>query len=117
MLSVCAENTLGGTSSAGSAVTGMGAGSPVALATVGGGWPAEVVRWVATEVATVAPTGTATGTGRWLADCSSAALTILISGDRKSTRLNSSHVAISYAVFCLKKIKTNNNCQSMTPEV
>src|SRR5690625_6271486 len=30
-----------------------------------------------------------------------------ISADRKSTRLNSSHVAISYAVFCLKK-KTNN---------
>src|SRR5699024_11675656 len=27
--------------------------------------------------------------------------------DRKSTRLNSSHVSISYAVFCLKK-KTNN---------
>src|SRR5690554_7408060 len=27
--------------------------------------------------------------------------------DRKSTRLNSSHVRISYAVFCLKK-KTNN---------
>src|SRR5690625_5767635 len=27
----------------------------------------------------------------------------LESGDRKSTRLNSSHVAISYAVFCLKK--------------
>src|SRR5690625_884065 len=26
-----------------------------------------------------------------------------IIGDRKSTRLNSSHVAISYAVFCLKK--------------
>src|SRR5690625_6194126 len=26
-----------------------------------------------------------------------------ISEDRKSTRLNSSHVAISYAVFCLKK--------------
>src|SRR5207253_6994751 len=28
---------------------------------------------------------------------------ILNSLDRKSTRLNSSHVAISYAVFCLKK--------------
>src|SRR5207253_3780413 len=27
--------------------------------------------------------------------------------DRKSTRLNSSHVAISYAVFCLKKKKNN----------
>src|SRR5690606_22987161 len=29
-------------------------------------------------------------------------------GDRKSTRLNSSHVKISYAVFCLKK-KTDNH--------
>src|SRR5438309_7169381 len=31
--------------------------------------------------------------------------------DRKSTRLNSSHSSISYAVFCLKKKKkiTNNN--------
>src|SRR5437868_8242233 len=28
--------------------------------------------------------------------------------DRKSTRLNSSHVSISYAVFCLKKKKTTN---------
>src|SRR5438874_8698355 len=28
--------------------------------------------------------------------------------DRKSTRLNSSHVEISYAVFCLKKKKKNN---------
>src|SRR5690606_40985012 len=27
----------------------------------------------------------------------------LLQGDRKSTRLNSSHVKISYAVFCLKK--------------
>src|SRR5690625_5490312 len=27
--------------------------------------------------------------------------------DRKSTRLNSSHVAISYAVFCLKKKQAN----------
>src|SRR5437868_14761863 len=29
--------------------------------------------------------------------------------DRKSTRLNSSHVSISYAVFCLKKKKKINN--------
>src|SRR5207249_11375322 len=28
--------------------------------------------------------------------------------DRKSTRLNSSHVSISYAVFCLKKKNKNN---------
>src|SRR6266571_6364352 len=30
-------------------------------------------------------------------------------GDRKSTRLNSSHMSISYAVFCLKKKKTQHN--------
>src|SRR5947209_13314867 len=30
--------------------------------------------------------------------------------DRKSTRLNSSHANISYAVFCLKKTKTKNSC-------
>src|SRR3712207_6859099 len=29
--------------------------------------------------------------------------------DRKSTRLNSSHANISYAVFCLKKKKIHNN--------
>src|SRR4051794_41362062 len=29
--------------------------------------------------------------------------------DRKSTRLNSSHPSISYAVFCLKKKKKRNN--------
>src|SRR2546426_6864474 len=28
-----------------------------------------------------------------------------VTGDRKSTRLNSSHLVISYAVFCLKKKK------------
>src|SRR5690625_6468354 len=34
-------------------------------------------------------------------------LNIWTPADRKSTRLNSSHVAISYAVFCLKKKKPN----------
>src|SRR5690348_17697224 len=33
------------------------------------------------------------------------------SGDRKSTRLNSSHPSISYAVFCLKKKKKNKQNQ------
>src|SRR5207253_10886915 len=35
------------------------------------------------------------------------------SRDRKSTRLNSSHVAISYAVFCLKKKKKVNRRQNI----
>src|SRR5690554_7049765 len=34
---------------------------------------------------------------------------VMQSLDRKSTRLNSSHVRISYAVFCLKKKKKSNN--------
>src|SRR5690625_5802683 len=36
--------------------------------------------------------------------------------DRKSTRLNSSHVAISYAVFCLKKKKKKNNATARASE-
>src|SRR5256885_8600770 len=32
--------------------------------------------------------------------------------DRKSTRLNSSHLVISYAVFCLKKKKRHTQCSS-----
>src|SRR5207249_6952570 len=31
--------------------------------------------------------------------------------DRKSTRLNSSHVSISYAVFCLKKNEPGSDCE------
>src|SRR5690606_39640116 len=37
-------------------------------------------------------------------------------GDRKSTRLNSSHVKISYAVFCVKK-KTTNVAVSIVADV
>src|SRR5256885_6657058 len=47
--------------------------------------------------------------------------------DRKSTRLNSSHLVISYAVFCLKKKKkirlqehtyrTKPCCQTLTPSL
>src|ERR1039458_9728186 len=35
--------------------------------------------------------------------------------DRKSTRLNSSHLGISYAVFCLKKKKKYTCCQHLCP--
>src|SRR5256885_2398358 len=35
-----------------------------------------------------------------------ARMTAMDTADRKSTRLNSSHLVISYAVFCLKKKKT-----------
>src|SRR2546426_5976133 len=41
----------------------------------------------------------------------SAAATCTAAADRKSTRLNSSHLVISYAVFCLKKKKMFPNMQ------
>src|SRR5207249_11239863 len=37
--------------------------------------------------------------------------------DRKSTRLNSSHVSISYAVFCLKKKKKKQKMQHLNNKV
>src|SRR5437762_11482449 len=40
----------------------------------------------------------------------------LLAGDRKSTRLNSSHRCISYAVFCLKKKKTITNLRNKTTQ-
>src|SRR3712207_8283164 len=42
-------------------------------------------------------------TGSW-------SLAIIVFIDRKSTRLNSSHANISYAVFCLKKTHTTTRC-------
>src|SRR5690625_7200202 len=68
--------------------------TPVRLGQEFGGYAAQIkqsirrIRAASNELMELALGGTATGT------------------DRKSTRLNSSHVAISYAVFCLKKKKT-----------
>src|SRR5258705_9107146 len=50
--------------------------------------------------------------------CAHAIGPYIISIDRKSTRLNSSHLCISYAVFCLKKKKTHTTSttrQSVPP--
>src|SRR2546427_10980374 len=51
----------------------------------------------------------------WIAQACGAcgARTAVIGTDRKSTRLNSSHSQISYAVFCLKKKKTTARYSSM----
>src|SRR2546422_8552325 len=47
---------------------------------------------------------------------SSARVRVLPAGDRKSTRLNSSHGYISYAVFCLKKKKSKKTtCTARQP--
>src|SRR3989454_12416280 len=41
-------------------------------------------------------------------------ITVPVGTDRKSTRLNSSHLVISYAVFCLKKKKKKQNKRNYT---
>src|SRR5699024_12579136 len=55
------------------------------------------------EVDVLALEGAALRTFRWKK------VAMVFQGDRKSTRLNSSHVSISYAVFCLKK-NTSSSC-------
>src|SRR3712207_7007085 len=52
--------------------------------------------------ATTAPAGSASSASAWAGGSRSTAPP---AADRKSTRLNSSHANISYAVFCLKKKK------------
>src|SRR5258705_885567 len=42
---------------------------------------------------------------------------VLLLRDRKSTRLNSSHLGISYAVFCLKKKKKKKSYRLMTSNI
>src|SRR5258707_4846856 len=61
----------------------------------------------------LAPPGRAHGPGPWLQGRDPFPARLAAPGqprgrDRKSTRLNSSHANISYAVFCLKKKKNKN---------
>src|SRR5437764_11847232 len=68
----------------------------------------EAIAWLMTRENVVAEPAGAAATAAWLkevrradATASDARASVLL--DRKSTRLNSSHRCISYAVFCLKK--------------
>src|SRR5207249_7508551 len=64
----------------------------VEVAEIGSGWHQVVTRFTVESEGGEKPVCVADGVGR-----------VLVEEDRKSTRLNSSHVSISYAVFCLKK--------------
>src|SRR5699024_12123707 len=66
----------------------------------------------------LADVGIAVGAGTQVAlDSADVILTQSDPGDRKSTRLNSSHVSISYAVFCLKKKKTKKSARDCNKRV
>src|SRR5258708_26198124 len=74
-----------------------GAGSRVASAAI----------WLGCAVVSAIPMATtASAHVKWFVICNA-------SEDRKSTRLNSSHQIISYAVFCLKKKKQGNGSPVM----
>src|SRR2546426_3440003 len=62
-------------------------------------WKARVRRRRHPPTASARPADEAAGRADWSARSAR---------DRKSTRLNSSHLVISYAVFCLKKKKRND---------
>src|SRR5690625_6532039 len=75
------------------------AGEETAVATCGTAFGPDHIR-VVRRIIGDAATGNA---GVLLSSGQAVGGEIIFTLDRKSTRLNSSHVAISYAVFCLKK--------------
>src|SRR5690242_5019040 len=81
-----------------------------------GGTPAQAIRVEAKQggkIVEIGPSGTEYLWGTIISydpyDFVSMDFHIAPPGDRKSTRLNSSHMSISYAVFCLKKKKTTKS--------
>src|SRR5690625_7524898 len=68
--------------------------TPQNIATTPDQTPHTCPAWPSGEPNEISPSGSTSAIGSPMVNQS---------GDRKSTRLNSSHVAISYAVFCLKK--------------
>src|SRR3712207_8261080 len=67
----------------------------------------------ACEETSIAAVSTPASTISAKSDWSSTDSGVVCSADRKSTRLNSSHANISYAVFCLKK-KTVQSCPQLS---
>src|SRR5690554_7042060 len=65
--------------------------------------------WVKAHVAPILENGQLMGYVSMRTKARPEAIAAAEEADRKSTRLNSSHVRISYAVFCLKKKKKKND--------
>src|SRR5690625_6505188 len=76
---------------------------PISLSVFG----SAISRCIATE-----PSGSISSKSSSPFSSGSAVVPFASRSDRKSTRLNSSHVAISYAVFCLKKKNKHRTEQS-----
>src|SRR5207245_9330527 len=72
-----------------------------------------ISRPMSTAVRTLPRNGT--DRSHFMAACLRHSASISVPGDRKSTRLNSSHGSISYAVFCLKKKKRTTELARRIP--
>src|SRR5215467_15646075 len=89
----------------------VSAGGNYPIAKPGGDWRSLVMETVLTAILVSVILNTATGARshrpqrRHRRRVHGSPGTLDVPGDRKSTRLNSSHLVISYAVFCLKKKK------------
>src|SRR3989454_6269877 len=71
------------------------------------------LQWLGYRLSPVLQTGVNFGTEVRHANPSLSAVGTGTMVDRKSTRLNSSHLVISYAVFCLKKKKIVMQCMTL----
>src|SRR5205814_3797108 len=81
--------------------------------TLGRGWrPAPKLSSVNEFVVPAAVARSSGSVATVTGDSNTAASSVDSKRDRKSTRLNSSHLGISYAVFCLKKKKQKNSHQN-----
>src|SRR5699024_11780316 len=78
-------------------------GTPLSIAPQGSVPKAENENYLLPVTGQVVETFHKNGEGIMISPPKKSVVTALDEGDRKSTRLNSSHVSISYAVFCLKK--------------
>src|SRR5690606_12377691 len=88
-------------------------GTPIVMsrqqAATGGATPAVELDRVQTQYVETETNGALGVTGASIENEALGPFGCLALTDRKSTRLNSSHVKISYAVFCLKKKKKNTH--------
>src|SRR5438034_6207805 len=77
--------------------------------------PLGLVPAAAAAQATLSCPAMAQGDRQFVAELTTDATVTTPGSDRKSTRLNSSHTVISYAVFCLKKKKESANINAQAP--
>src|SRR5690625_7006488 len=89
-------------------IAGMMPKAAMSISTIDSAMPTQIDSLATRRVRRPTDTATAAREMSSRTITTSAVSEAAVEPDRKSTRLNSSHVAISYAVFCLKKKRKDN---------